>query len=335
MTDREPTVTVGVVGAGRVATHRHLPILDAVDGVEPGFVADVDADRAGRAARVYGYDAVALDADPDPAGLPACDAVLLATPLYAREPYFREFAGRDTPVFSEKPFAPDAATHHRYVDGLETVACNYMRSEFASLDGARAFLRSRPFGDLRRVEVRETGKVGALGLDSGHYQTDPSRSGGWILLERGCHTLSQLVALFPDDRPRVEAAEVRRTEGVDVDVAADLRLPGADVAVDLRISAVESVGSAVRLEFETATVTFDPAVGDDLRVSVTDADHEFAVGCDAHLPTGGDEAMYLRWESFLAAVRGDSPLDVPTATGLEVSRLTGDIRERGRRGGAA
>lgn len=317
-------VAVGVVGAGRVASFRHLPILDANDRTTVAWIADVDGSRARRLARAYDCPAVTVTAG---AGdVPAADVALLAIPVGSRGEYVRAFADRGTPVLAEKPFAPDRDTHRAYLRRHPAVACNYMRTRFSSLVQARDVLRSGSFGPLERIDLRESGKLGATGLAGDHYQADPAHPGSGLLLERGCHALSQLVALVPDDELRVEAATLERVEGLTVDVEASLRVVDAGVPVDLRLSAVEPVGTVARLVFDRATVRFDPASGRGLAVELDGSDRELAVEPDDRWAGTAAEAMYLRWNEFLDAVRDDG-FDAPRESGLRVTELIDSIRE--------
>ena len=70
---------VGIIGAGGVATNRHLPALKKISGVETSVIWSRDPDKAAAVAAEFGIPATA-DSWQEIADSPELDAVIIATP---------------------------------------------------------------------------------------------------------------------------------------------------------------------------------------------------------------------------------------------------------------
>ena len=93
---------IGVVGAGRISSSVHLPLLSCIDTVNIEFIADRKYPKV--LGNTYNTKPVKIDKI---SSLPDCDIVLLALPVGVKEEYIREFAKRDSYIFAEKPFSVD------------------------------------------------------------------------------------------------------------------------------------------------------------------------------------------------------------------------------------
>lgn len=324
----ERPVQIGVVGAGSVATSFHLPILSNLETAEIAFVADLDRQLALEYGNIY--DATPVPSS-EPGKLPACDAALLATPVGVREEYIREFGRQNVALFSEKPFAPSYEKHHSFLSDLTFAMTNYMRMTYSSIDQLGTLLETQMLGNLERASLSRS-MTGATGISTDTYATDSDMSGGGILIERGCHDLSQLCCLFDGDALSVDHASVVWNGDFDVGVSVELEasIDDNDVPIDYQFSMVEPMDNGSVYEFEDATVTFDH-VDAESRLSVTpksDADvalNEFVLVPTEESAQNTREAMYLRWKSFLDALTTGSVLNLETQTGLHVTRLMSEI----------
>lgn len=324
---RSEQYRVGIVGAGEMAELAHIPAVSTLDDLTLAYVADVDGDRAESVGRAHDVDAVTVT---DAASLPRCDVAVLATPVGVRGDYVETFGTRGTPVLAEKPFAPSLDTHRRFLDRGPSMCCNYTRLFFSSTRQASALVAGDTFGPLQRASFTES-FVGAQGVSPGSYRLDADLSGGGVLAESGCHLLSQVARLLAGYDLRVDEADVLRREGLDVEVSASLTATADDrtVPVDLLVTMVTPTDNRVRLTFEHATVTFDPAAPDaTLRVEPTGSTTagvgplELAPADD--WATAFRQGIYLRWESFLRGL--ESPdTDWERESGLAVSRLLTEL----------
>lgn len=328
-----PTLSVGVVGAGTIASSCHLPILANTDGVTVAYVADLDERRANRLASSYGARAVGIDLDGGDGRVvvPSCDVALLAVPVEAREAYVAAFGDRSIPVFAEKPFAPDPGTHRSFEAWCEHISCNYLRLWFSSTRQLRRLVETAPFGRLTGVQFAEGGVAGPTGRSRA-----ATERGRGMLAEVGCHGLSQLVYVLDDWELTVEDATVAYHDGYDVDVRATLLANHGDRDVDVsfEMTRVRPLDTTLRLEFEHATVEVDPEAPDGaVRLAgeaggarPEPAGLELAFRSDERHATTFAQAAALRWREFLDEVReGSTPTGAPT-TLPEVTRLVADIQ---------
>lgn len=308
---------VGVIGAGKIASATHLPVLHNVEGARIKYVADTNGRRARRMAWSYGSKGIGID-DGDVASLPECDVALLAVPVTVREPYVREFGRRGTAVFSEKPFALDPNQHRRFLDTLDTVSCNYQRLCFGSTRRAREIVEAGVFGAVERVLCREGGIQGATGQSSSGFRADEELRDRYLVLDRACHGLSQLLYAFPGGELAVEASRMTWQRGFDVDLQAGLSLSydGREIPVAFELTQIRPIDTVIRIEFENAIVEFDTGAPDaTLSVSGTD-ENESSLTFEPHPEAASTfaQAAYLRWRGFLDSLPdGSSPEGIETA----------------------
>lgn len=314
------TFDIGIVGAGKITSSTHLPVLANMERADVQYVADVDKTQVASLARSYDIEAVVTD---DPEDLPACEVALLATPVGVRAGYVEEFGGRGIPVFSEKPFALDTETHEQFVNRVGTVSCNYLRLCFGSTQALSRIVEHSPFGPVERVEVSEGGIVGATGRSQDTYQTDASLSGGGVLVERGSHMMSQLVHVLDADRVDVDRAKVISDDGYDVDVSATLTavIGDRDVPVEFDLSRTRPVGNKLQVVFEHATVEM-PIDEPEGELAITcDGTEICTVRADKRWAETFAQSAYLRWRQFLSKLGPDDEYPEKMATGYEVTNL--------------
>lgn len=328
--DEEP-LTVGVIGAGKISTSCHLPVLANIDGVAVKYVADTDKDQARTVAKAY--DAESVQVGTDRAQVPASDVALLAVPVGVREPYLEAFGNRSIPVFSEKPFASGIEEHRRFQAISETISCNYLRLCFSSTRQLRQLLTSGVFGELRRVRYAEGGIVGATGRPKENYQSDAALRGGGMLLERGCHGLSQLVYLLDEWDHTVEAVTIEWQDDFDVDVRARLVATGdgRSIPVEYALSRVRPLETTAEFVFEHGIAAFDPEDPDG-RITVRGLDgglgRDLAFEHDGRWATTFAQAAYCRWQEFLSLVRPGTETAGTPETMPAVTELISEMYDR-------
>lgn len=327
----EPSETfdIGIVGAGWIASAYHLPILDGLGGASVTFVADIDRRRARKACR--GYAATPVAVGDDPSVLPACDVVVLAIPVGVRSAYISEFADRGVAVFAEKPFAIDVETHETYLRTTDVISCNYMRRQYNTTRQLQRIVQSGLFGDLERVTLVEEGKTGATGLRKDHFQADPEKGGGGILMERGCHSLSQLCEIFDGHELSVATADIVSYDGIDADVDAvlEVEVDGSVVEIDYHISRIRPIGARLVFGFSDGELEADP-YDPESRVSVRSraepSMEPLELAPDSTAATSTHQAMYLYWKSFLSRLSAGT-IDGETETMPRVTELIEEIYE--------
>lgn len=338
------TINIGIIGAGNVTERVHAPLVSNLSETRIKYIADV-SDRCNRISNHFDTEAVILE---EPSDLPPSDAVVLAIPLGARDPYISELEARNTPIFIEKPFASSTDSHEAYLKADNQLFCDYMRTCFANIRQLRDVIRHGIFGDLNGMNVIEEGKSGATGLGKGSYQTDPEMSGGGVLFERGCHTLSQLELVFDGWEFTVEDAEIDWNGDLDTEVNASIEFVKSDeqVPVSFRISRSRPVGNQTQCFFEHATVLFnqfDPA--DPLRIVPRSKTDDFVINPDLlstihPVPVADrslelshqnrwaidyNEAWYIRWKQFISIIKDETESEIGVETGTQTTRIITEI----------
>lgn len=320
-------VRVGVVGAGNIVGLHHLPILSNIDQVTVSFIADIDTKSAASLSDSFGGKVVDLNKTSQ---LPGCDVGLVATPVGVRDEYIRGFGEASVPVFSEKPYAINTETHETYLDQLDESTCNYMRRYYSSIQQIRTICENRLFGNLQSVSVAEPAKLRSTGRGKGTYQTNVEMSGGGILVETGCHTLSQITHVLPDWNVSVVDTEFKWNGDIDIEVSAEYRLEKdtKTVPMDIYLSMVRSMDPQMSFEFEHAVVTFDHT-DPSASLSVNPSERvgpieEFRLKSEHKAASKPRNAMFLAWRDFLQTITNQ---DTPSwssreQTGLEVTKLT-------------
>jgi predicted dehydrogenase len=337
-------IKVGIIGAGSVTERVHAPLVSNIPETRIEYIADV-SDRCKRISNHFDTRAVIVDG---PSDLPPCDAAVLAIPLGARDSYLTEFDQRGTPMFVEKPFAPSTDSHEAYLGADNQLFCDYMRTCFANTRQLRDAIQHGVFGDLRGINVIEEGKSGATGLSQGSYQTDPEMSGGGVLFERGCHTLSQLELVFQEWKPTIKDAAIDWNGDLDTEVNALIEFVKSDeyVPVSLRISRSRPIGNQTQCFFEHATVLFDQFdPSDPLRIVPHSKTEDLTMDPDslstihpAPVPDRSlelsdqdrwaidyNEAWYIRWKQFISIIQDQSDPDIGVETGPQTTRIITDI----------
>jgi predicted dehydrogenase len=323
------SVRVGVVGAGWISTVYHLPILDYLDDATVEFVADIDDRKARHVTDTYGGQAIEVET---PSELPDCDVLLLAIPVGVRDEYIEAFGDRRTAIFCEKPFAVNTSMHESFLRSADAVFCNYQRTCYEPVNQLRTIFQEGVFGELERAVVFE-GLIGGAdkGIGPNHYRTDLSLSGGGVLVEVGCHTLSELVHVFRDWNLSVRRADLTWNAEFDTDIDATLLASndGREVSIEYRVSTIRNLGKGARFTFENAEVRFNPfdsetplsfrPRGEDKKWFTLEPAEEWA--------TTHHQGVHLRWKQFLADLRGESTRP-HVRTAPEVTALLEEIYDR-------
>jgi predicted dehydrogenase len=175
---------VGIAGCGRVAA-LHLGAISRVAGVEVVAVADVDLERARRAAEPFG-GATVHDRCEDLAADPGVDLVAVCAPPAAHAAVAAPALAAGKHVLVEKPVTLDPAEADALIDAVQpgAVACVGFN------------LRLHRQIRLARRAIAD-GRLGRLLMIRGHWiaaprppgwRSDPA-SGGGALWEMGIHHL--------------------------------------------------------------------------------------------------------------------------------------------------
>lgn len=298
---------IGIVGAGGIAKAYADLLPSSATAVAAG-VADVRLDAASAMAELLDCpsfsDPVAL------AELEGPDAVVLCTPPATHPDIAQVFFDRGIAVLSEKPLAVDRHAARRMVGAAERAGVLFtMATKFrfcADVNVAKALVDDGSIGRVRLVENAFTSRVDM----SGRWNSDPSISGGGVLVDNGTHSVD-LARYVAGPVAEVLAIETSRPEGFQVDDTARLFLrhdDGTDTSIDLSWS-------------------IDKSLADFLRIYGTEGEVRVGWRESAWRRHGQDwqpigpgyakgPAMGGALDAFCLAVRGDAPLAVTTDDAL-------------------
>jgi predicted dehydrogenase len=189
----------GLIGFGSIAEHGHLPALQSFPDVEVVAVADLSPERLARAAAIVPhaemYDSpVELIDRADVTGVDVC------TPPSTHADLIVAACRRGlADVVSEKPFVLSEeefqrVAHARSESGSRVISVNnWLASDLNR--HVRALQNEDAIGAIRHVELH-TGRPDVAQGNAGwlpRWRTDPSHSGGGIILDHGWHQLYLVV----------------------------------------------------------------------------------------------------------------------------------------------
>jgi predicted dehydrogenase len=316
--------SVVIVGAGGIARGYADVLAASTETVAVG-VADVVPEAAQALAErldcEWGTDPGALVGAADP------DVVVVCTPPVTREDLVGPLLAAGRPVLAEKPLAMDRHASRRLVEtAASSGALLGLATKFRYCDDVRRVAELLAAGDLgqpRLVEVAFTSRVDMRS----RWNSDPSISGGGVVIDNGTHAVDLLRFLL-GDMAEVLAVEQSRPDGMVVEDCARLMLraeSGADAFVDLAWS-------------------IDKSLGDFLKVFGTEGEARVGWGASSWRRYGEDwqvigsgyakvPSMGGALEQFCRAARGVEPLAVSGADGVAAACIVDAAHESLRRGG--
>jgi predicted dehydrogenase len=302
------TISIGIVGAGSIATNMHIPVLKAMKSGRIAWITDIDAVNSRRVALSYGLKAVSLENGVG--DLPGCDLVLLALPVPPREQYYNFYAETDTAIFAEKPLAVDSAEHLRLMTAFQPwqVSVGYQRRTYATSRLLKSFVESGVFGPLKAISIAEGGRTTRT-QGWGGYQDQSVVAGGGIIKNLGCHSLDLAFWISGANGYSIVNRHVEWDGDTDRAGSAKLRLHGmshtAGSECDFKwgVSWLSEQPNTVELHFERVTIRSMSAP--DTKVEIIDAHGKKLAEIDARA-TGGAitsiQAFYQQWSDVIDGV---------------------------------
>lgn len=254
------------------------------------------------------------------------------TPVGVRERYIREFSKRGTGIFSEKPFALNLESHNRFLQLANKVTCNYHRTCFSSVRQLKKIVTSGMFGQVKGAYVSEGGIQGATGIEKESFRTKVELSGGGVLMETGCHTLSQLTFILQGHKVSVRDSELILQGGLDVHAEANLQVTGdKGFNIKFEIGSAKPLRNLCLFAFDNAIVQFDhtdPKSTLRLAPVGTIKNSNLEITSSTAWARTSSQAWYLKWKMFLDKLLAKEDMDVKNETSLDTTRLITEIYEK-------
>ena len=324
MVNAKSKIEIGIIGAGGISSAVHLPLLSCMDNIHIKYIADVRDPQD--LAKIYKTESIVIK---DIHSLPDCDIALLAIPVGVREEYIHEFSKRKIPIFTEKPFAIDFETHNKFLQLSDKITCNYMRVFYNSTRQIKDIISSNTFGNLRKVSITEGGIGSGTNRGKNSYQSNPQLSGGGILMETGCHTLSQLTYLFKEIS--IKDANVIWEDDFDVDTKITFEILGKNsIEIDYHLTMLKPMENKSVFFFDNSKISFNHLQpNSSLFISGINSEKDFELNQETRYAETPGQAYYLKWKSFLDKISSGSEINTAEETSIQTTKLITEIYRKG------
>jgi len=324
-TKQKKVLEVGIIGAGAITTTLHLPLLTAIPDIKPKYIADIkNPSELARIYKIASFDVKNVKELPD------CDIVLIATPVGVREEYIKEFSNRKIPIFTEKPFATNFDEHTKFLNYSNSIACNYMKIWYNSSKNFKKIISSNTFGKLKKISIKEGGIIGKTNRGSDTYQSDKKLSGGGVIMESACHTLSVLVDIF--ENISVKKSEIVWEKELDVQAKVEFLVKKDldDITMEYLITLIQPIETLTTLFYENCFITFDHSNPDpEFKIHNYDNTKTFEIKNEEKFASSSQQAYFLTWRNFIDQIKNDVELNSQKLTSLKTTELISKIYELG------
>jgi predicted dehydrogenase len=321
-------ISLGIIGAGKIVKTMHLPILYNIPSVRVDYIADLE-DKSS-IAHVFKAQPIQLDKSTR-TEFPETDAVFLATPLGVRQQYMLDPVVRQSCILTEKPFIDTLENHKALINQHKNVMCNYNRKYYAIITTLKKVIDSSLLGELREVAISESAMKRGTGKGSTHYQFNKDMSGGGLLMERGCHTLSQLDILFPDTEIAVVDTTVEAISGFDIDVRLELNAifnASTSLPISYHLSAGRLFETLSNYTFDNGTISFDHTDASSPMVISDTKGNQYTIQPDAHFAVSGLQSFYLSWISFIDRIKTSQMFSPGIDTSIRTTEIIDIVYRR-------
>jgi predicted dehydrogenase len=183
---------VGIIGLGRISA-AHIDTWKAIEGAS--VVAACDSSEAARAAGAK--QGLAMFSDPQAMlDSTALDAVTICAPPHQHQPLAEICFDKGVPVLREKPLAADGTAATALVESAHRHRARFqLATKFRHVPEvqlARQLMADGAVGDPLTFRIEFSGPVDM----SQRWNSDPSVSGGGVLIDNGSHALDLARYLF-------------------------------------------------------------------------------------------------------------------------------------------
>lgn len=324
-------LTVGVVGAGWMATDYHIPAFTSHPNTR--VVAFAERDEARRRTvesdlSLPGYGDVALMLSAHD-----IDVVSICTPPSTHEEIFLAAVDADCHVLCEKPLALTAESARRMADAAEAAGVvtqvGYLHRYYRNYKRAMQLLSKDLIGDIVEVTVAHHSAPPSVG-----WYYNPSLSGGGVARDLFPHTLDVLFEVF-DATPEVTDATVRHLRDRSVEDAATVSLEFDGTPVELSATWTQTDG--VSRFLVVGTEGWMELDSETLQGEIHGRPFEFQhgelplvdIGVATLFPASDDDAHTSRIHDFADhAASGDRETTAPASRGVDVARIIDSVYDQ-------
>lgn len=321
-------IRIGVIGAGKIASETHVPILKAIKGIDVSWIYDTSEQRATAAGKAHGIKSLT-----GMQTLPNADIMLLAIPLPPRHPYFDLALKRESAIFAEKPLATTAKEHEALMRAFAPWQLNvgYQRRTYATVRFLKDAIQNGSFGTLRTIRIREGGRTARAG-DYGSFQDAGIAQGGGISLNLGCHSLD--AALWMTGATAHEILNRQIVWDGDTDRRAHARLvlqgqansQSNESILEWTVSWLDSQPNTIEVEFETLTLRAPIQASN--RIEMRDKSRRLMAVLNPAGTTGATtsyQAFYLEWQDVIVSVLNKQKSEFSAESSLSVARIIDEL----------
>jgi len=292
-------ISIGIIGAGNIVKTMHLPILYNIPSVKVRYIADL-IDKSSLSS-AFNAQFIKLDKS-SMSNLPTTDAVFIATPLGVRQNYYDDPNVGNSCILTEKPFVTTIEQHKQLITRHRNVMCNYNRRFYASIGTLKKIIENSLLGKLREVTIAESAMQRGTGKSAAHYQFNKKLSGGGLLIERGCHTLSQVDVLFSDLTINLIDCKIEALNGFDIDIDLTLEVcynNNLCLPVTYKLSAGRLFKTLSVYRFDNGKIQFDQTDASSQICIKDNSGNTHILKPEKKLAASEIQSFYLSWISFI------------------------------------
>ena len=315
---------IGIIGAGSITTILHLPLLESMENIKIKYIADINEPKD--LAKVYKINSYNVN---NLKKLPDCDIVLIATPVGVRSEYIKEFSSRNIPIFTEKPFAINLDEHKKNLSYSNPMTANYMKIWYNSSKLFNEIIKNKAFGKVQKIVIKEGGIIGKTNRGSDTYQSNKKLSGGGVIMESACHTLSVLSDIFPEID--VINSKIIWEKELDVQAEVNFIVKGDEnIPIEYMTSLIEPIVTECILYYDNCFITFNHSIpNSDFTINNYDDQKILNIKNESKYATSSQQAYYLVWKEFIDKIENNEKIDSKKSTSIKTTELISKIYELG------
>jgi predicted dehydrogenase len=302
-------VRVGVVGAGGIARHRHIPCFQRNPNAEIVAIADVVSELATSAAKEFSIPSIYTDFN-EMYEKENLDAAIICTPNKYHMPATLAALESGLNELCEKPKALDPAEAHTMLDAAQksgkilTIGFHYRH-----MGNVRAAKRVIDSGELGKVYMARVHAIRRRGIPSWGTFVHKHIQGGGAMIDFGVHLLDTALWLLGNPKPVEVCASLSQNLGTQPNVNPWGQWNYQEFTVEDQVAAFVRFDNGASMLLECSWALNVPESKENVSLSGTEAGMEvfpLSVNKAAH-------EMLVQWKPDWIAGEKDNPGDVQTA----------------------